>query len=230
MTAPTANIYGRTFHCRYNGFTGTCFSLDVDGKRYLITANHVVDGISDEGHIRISHKGEWIQLGVSLVGINTEKDVAVLAPEVPVGFGDPIKATSKGMIVGADVFFLGFPFGIEPKGGTEINEGFPVALVKKGIVAGLVQGSGEMFLDGTVAVGGSGGPVIRADRLPKEVVVVGVVTASQDEVRKVLDEHGSETNSTYFAHPGIGFATQIERATDLINANPIGPEVESYGS
>ncbi len=44
-----ANILNRTFHMSYGGSTGTCFTVDVDGRQYLVTARHVVqstDGLA----------------------------------------------------------------------------------------------------------------------------------------------------------------------------------------
>lgn len=65
----TTNILQRTFHIRCREASGTCFTLDVDGRRYLATARHVVAGIQGDGVIEIAHgNGKWLPLGVKLVG------------------------------------------------------------------------------------------------------------------------------------------------------------------
>ena len=64
----TANILQRTFRIRYRGGTGTCFTIDVGGKRYLITAKHVVDVIQDNETVDISHNRDWLPVRVRLVG------------------------------------------------------------------------------------------------------------------------------------------------------------------
>ena len=41
----TTNILRRTFRMRHRDKCGTCFTVDVDNRRYLVTARHLVETI-----------------------------------------------------------------------------------------------------------------------------------------------------------------------------------------
>ena len=66
---PTNVIY-RIFQIRWNDRSGTCFTIDVDGKQYLCTARHCLRDF-DSGQIKIFHEGTWKNLGVELVGFGS---------------------------------------------------------------------------------------------------------------------------------------------------------------
>lgn len=129
----TTNILQRTFHIRRHEASGTCFTLDVDGRQYLATARHVVAGIQGDGVIEIAHgNGKWLPLGVKLVGHGDgDADVSVLAPRVLFGAPHPLSITTAHLMLAEDLYFLGFPFGMSFDVG-ELNAGFPMPLVKKG--------------------------------------------------------------------------------------------------
>ena len=38
----TVNVHMRVYRIRRGKFEGTCFAIDVDGRQYMVTANHVV--------------------------------------------------------------------------------------------------------------------------------------------------------------------------------------------
>ena len=81
----TTNILQRTFRIQYGGFTGTCFTVDVDGRQYLITARHIVSSIAGPNMVQIQHENTWKSLAVELVGHGQgDIDVTVLAPPVQI--------------------------------------------------------------------------------------------------------------------------------------------------
>ena len=78
----TANILQRTFRMRHAEQSGTCFTLDVEGRRYLVTARHLVGTIGLCGIVEIQHSGKWMPVAVQLVGHGEgDLDVSVLAPQ-----------------------------------------------------------------------------------------------------------------------------------------------------
>ena len=78
----TSNILQRTFQIRYAGSTGTCFTIDVESRRYLVTARHVVESLENDAVVEISHNRAWVPLPVQLVGHGPEDiDLTVLAPQ-----------------------------------------------------------------------------------------------------------------------------------------------------
>lgn len=222
----TTNILQRTFHIQNDEITGTCFSVDVEGKRYLITAGHVVESIDESGVLEVSYKRNWVPLQVEVVGHGKEDiDVAVLAPEDVFGATHSLNLTMGHLRLGEDVYFLGFPYGLSMQVETKLNSGFPLPLVKKATVSALQFGGKPLLLDGHNNVGFSGGPVARRGTREGQTVI-GVVAGYEADTESVRDEHGNETPYTYATNTGIVIAHDIKHALDMIRANPIGPEVE----
>ena len=220
----TTNILQRTFHIRHNGQTGTCFTIDVQSKRYLITASHVVASILNDATVEISHNQNWIPARVKLVGhCARDIDIAVLAPQELFGSPFPLRLTTAGLTLAEDVYFLGFPYGMSMEG-TDLNGGFPLPLAKKAAVLALGIGDRPLLLDGHNNSGFSGGPVAR--RGTKEgQTIVGVISGFHGETRKVLDEKGNETQFTYTVNTGIVVAHDIRHALAIIETYPIGISV-----
>ena len=221
----TANILQRTFRIGYRGSAGTCFTIDVGGKRYLITAKHVVDGIQDDETVDISHNKDWLPIRVRLVGHGAgDIDVTVLAPQMMFGAAHSLKHSTAGVVLGEDIYFLGFPYGLSMEVKTDLNAGFPLPLVKKAAVSALGLEDGPILLDGHNNVGFSGGPVARRGTR-EEQTVIGVVLGFRYDRHKVLDEHGNETSNTYDTNTGIIIAHDIRHALAIIEKNPIGEHV-----
>lgn len=77
----TINIFARVFHIGYLGKTGTAFTIDVDNRQYLVTAKHVVKGLSFPGIIQIFHDKQWKNMEVKPIWCtNPSVDIVVLAP------------------------------------------------------------------------------------------------------------------------------------------------------
>ena len=197
----------------------------MGSKRYLITAKHVVDGIQDDETVHISHNRDWLPVRVRLVGHGAGGiDVTVLAPQVMFGAVHGLRHTTEGLLLGEDVFFLGFPYGLGMEVKTDLNAGFPLPLIKKAVVSALGQEDGPILLDGHNNVGFSGGPV--ASRGTKEEqTVIGVVSGYRYDRHNVLDEHGNKTSNTYDTNTGIVIAHDIRHALAIIEHNPIGERI-----
>ena len=106
----TANVLRRVFHFRHEEEPGTCFSIDVDGKQYLISADHLVNNLHGTGTVKIFHNGQWKSTDVRRVGYCEDGvDIAVLAPTILLTHPSLTLEPSMGnLIYGQDVFFLGF--------------------------------------------------------------------------------------------------------------------------
>ena len=222
----TANILQRTFRIHYKGETGTCFTIDVQGKRYLITAKHVVDSMPDDAVVDISHNRGWLPLRVRLVGHSDgDIDVTALAPQELFGSSHRLTVTTKGLVLAEDVYFLGFPYGLGMDVKTDLNAGFPLPLVKKAAVSALGLEDAPMLLDGHNNVGFSGGPVARRGT-KEEQTVIGVISGYRYDRQNVCDKDGNETSYTYDTNTGIIFAHDIRHALETISTNPIGISVD----
>src|SRR5262249_14046324 len=74
------NARERPFHIRWGEGWGTCFTFDVDGRRSLITARHVVEGFPESGDLLIAQHNGWRPPPVRRVGVaEPPVDIAVLS-------------------------------------------------------------------------------------------------------------------------------------------------------
>ena len=230
----TSNVIHRTFHIRYGSGTGSMFSIDRDGRQYLITAKHVVEGIVSGGSISVFHDKQWKNTTVEVVGMGAGgADVAVLT--CPVRLASPnllLEASADKLGYGQPVYFLGFPFGWGG-GGEYINRDFPMPFVKSGIVSAFIPGDvSRIFVDGHNNKGFSGGPVVFVPngQPQNEFRVAGVVASYPTPIMEpvvdntgnpILDSHNRPI--AYFQeNQGFVVAFDICHATELIDANPIG--------
>ena len=228
-------VINRIFHIRLGNAFGTAFAIDRNGKQYVITARHVVEGISTGDELQIFHEKRWKRTRVDVVGIGEKAvDVAVLACPIQLAPPYPLEASCDGLKYGQSIYFLGFPFGWGG-GAEEINRGFPIPFVKAGIVSAMTSGDAlRIFIDGHNNKGFSGGPVVfvPTGRPQNEFRVAGVVANYPISREPVVDRHGvpivgdhNEPHAYVQENPGFVVAFQIAHATDLIDSNPIGFEL-----
>ena len=218
----TNNILNRVFCFRYHHSQGTCFTIEVEGKQYLVTAQHIVKGISEADTIQILHNSEWKNLSVQLVG-HGQCDVTVLAPATQLSAKHRIEIDA-GFYLGQELRFLGFPYGLGIDMG-DVNRNFPVPLVKQGLLSGSAPGKfGEIWIDGYNNPGFSGGPVIcQSTEHSNTLRIIGVISGYRNEA-KILYLEDKVTPFQYFDNTGIVIASPISQATDIIEQNPIGVE------
>lgn len=231
----TANVIHRTFHIRSGNSSGTAFAIDRNGKQYLVTAHHVVEGIASSDNIEIYHEKRWKSVTVNVVGIGTDEiDVAVLSCSIQLVLPLPLTASTDGLSYGQLVYFLGFPFGWV--GGLErINLNFPMPFVKAGIFSGADEANSLIYIDGYGNPGFSGGPVVfrPEGRSSDDFQVAGIVShyprpslepIVNEKGCTIVDQHNKPI--AYFQeNPGFVVASEIKHATSLIDANPIGFEL-----
>jgi S1-C subfamily serine protease len=130
-----SNILHRTFRIQFAGQVGTCFTLDVEGKQYIVTARHVLPNAAHQATVQIQHESKWADLPCVVVGVGEgEVDIAVLAPPHVISPSLPLEPTTKAMFLSQDAYFLGFPYGLHAEVGA-LNANFPLPLVKKACVS-----------------------------------------------------------------------------------------------
>ena len=213
-SALTVNVMYRTFLIKWGASTGTAFTIDHEGKQYLVTARHVVEGIQSGNSIQIRHEKQWKDLPVTVVGIGKGKDldVAVLACSTPLSPTFPLVASGANLIYGQSVLFLGYPFGLELEGEISLNRGIPAPYVKAGIVSAMPEGDvTKLYLDAHNNEGFSGGPVVFDPQgHPRNDWRVAGVISSYLTLKKTSE------------NTGIAVAIGIRHVVELIDANPIG--------
>lgn len=220
-----SSIGGRTFCIRTEEGQGTAFTIDVDGKRYLITAQHVIGPNSTES-VSIESKSGQEQIDVELVGLTLpELDVAVLRPSKPIHDHNfrtkpvPIDSPIK---IGEDVYAFGFHMGLSTKVLNYSNFPYPVPLLRSYMISGFQENG--YFLDGFANPGASGGPVFSMDgTMP---IIIGVVVARRKEPSSLtVGRH--DAGPQVGLNSGIVMVTQIRLAMELIMRNPIGLEIDA---
>jgi S1-C subfamily serine protease len=223
----TSNIILRVFRIRYGGTEGSAFTLDVDKRQYLVTAKHVVGTLDGSDTIDVFAHSMWNANPVKLVGHSGgERDISVLALDHQLTPSRlTMNATSKGVIYGQDVHFLGFPYGLLGKF-LLTEHGHPLPLVKRATVS-LFQSDEVFLLDGHNNPGFSGGPVVFTEPGVNEYKVFAVISGYKSVDQGVLAggkpvyaDAGQPLVISY--NTGIIVAWAIDFAVQLARANPIG--------
>ncbi len=230
---PTSNILNRILPIRvevkeestFRINEGTVFTIEVDGRQYLITAKHVTNHQAVEV-IEIWRNGGWTAVKVKTVGVGKgNEDIIVLAADERLTTTFEIEIGSGGIVLGQNVKFLGFPLDIEVYM-TQAKE-WRVPVVKGGILTTIEseKGSSWLLVDGHGNKGFSGGPVIFKPREEntKTWRIAGVISRFEPEILSVIDSTGRKIEGLgVVGNSGIMVATGIEAALKLIKANPIG--------
>jgi hypothetical protein len=253
----TSNVFRRVLMIRPAGSEsfGTGFTLDADGRQYLITAKHVVAGMKTEGTIEIREGENWSPVSVKVFLCDDPIDIAVLVPPRQLTVTFPLEPTMADIRYGQDVYFVGFPYGLFTSG-QNVNGSFPVAFIKKAVMSASTNDHGAtlLFLDGQNNPGFSGAPIVyrdldktdftfkllgvvsgfRFDRNPvlKPVEIKPGEEKPEDMARgRIIKKNGhvyrlAETEELVDFNTGIIAGYSIQHALDLITKNPIGPKID----
>lgn len=191
----TANAFRRVLLIRAGDVFGTAFTIEVDGRQYLITARHVVAALQPEDTISYLRNDQWLPVKVKIIRYDDTKDVdiAVLVPPTQLTVTFSLDPTLKGIKFGQDVYLLGFPFGIATSGAS--NAGFPLPYVAKGVMSAEIheQGVSRIVVDAMTNHGLSGAPVIYRDLDQQSswvFRVAGVAVAFKRDATRVLRRLG----------------------------------------
>lgn len=212
---------------------GTSFTIDLEGRQYLVTARHVIDGLPFDGQgraeVRLKYADGWRREQVRLVGKGgSDLDVAVLAPSrLLTASKYTLLPTSEGVAMGQDCYFLGFPFGISfnlPNMGP-----LPHPFIKKATLSMIEQGRTSeprrVFLDGINNPGFSGGPIVfnpHNNRGNPEYRVLGLISGYRAAPAQVHGVHGPSPSDYIRENTGIIIGFLVTHVKDFIAANPIG--------
>ncbi len=225
----TSNIIQRVLLIRYGPVMGTGFTIDVDNRHYLITARHIVANIKAYDKIEIYESKRWKPIPVRFIDCGKTSDghnidVAVLVPDQQLTPLHPLRASGE-LIVGQDVFFLGFPYGLSVDG-TNVNGTYPLPFVKRALVSAFGFNSPEdvIFLDGINNPGFSGGPIVHDGLNRSGPVISGVISGFRSYDAVMIQQSGNLV--TLPINSGIIVATRIAHVLNAIKANPIGFELK----
>jgi hypothetical protein len=250
----TANVFERVLNVRVNAGTdhegtATAFTIDVDGREYLITAKHVVQELKETDKIDVFMNDAWAPLDVKVFRCADPVDIAVLIPphQLTVNFDLPFDKASY--FFGQDAYFLGFPYGIQmPVHGA--NGPYPLAVIKRGTISAQItvdvsKKEIQILLDGYNNPGFSGGPIVYRDLNQNTVTLnlAGVVSGFKPEVVPTMKEHDirspadagagakaqpwkiqKRANGTYFEYVDSG--TYVALNTGIVVGYLIEPAID----
>lgn len=220
-----AKVLQQVFQIRHKNNLGSCFTIDIDNRQYIITAKHCIENF-DHAQFQIYKDGVWKNIEVSFVGFGShDADIAVLSAKMCLSPRDSINTALGPIFIGQDLYFLGFPLGLRQEVG-DMNFGFPLPFVKKAILSALSDPHLDLeilFLDGYNNRGFSGGPVVfvPVGKKTTDFYIGAVVSAYYNETEKITSEN-IPVGLDYKTNSGIIISHSIEHAIDAIKANPIG--------
>ncbi|MCH8063732.1 MAG: hypothetical protein IH861_14650 [Chloroflexi bacterium] len=76
----TSNVLRRVVMIQAGDLAGTGFTIEVDGRQYLITAKHVVADFGETGSINVRRGDNSFPVNVKIFRCDDPIDIAVLVP------------------------------------------------------------------------------------------------------------------------------------------------------
>jgi hypothetical protein len=244
-----SNVLRRVLLIQTPKSRGTGFTIDVDGRQYLVTAKHVVADLKERDTIEIRNDEGWTKAKVKVYRCANSVDIAVLIPEKQLTVNFPLDPTIEGALLGQDLSFVGFPYGEFAMKGKAANGFRPFPLVKKAALSAMGE---VLILDGMGTHGFSGAPIVYRDlnKSGFEFRVAGVVFSYQPELLPVVsprlvkpnedlvnveswrifaNQDGTktilvDTKQRVASNVGILKGYNISFAVDLIKQHPEGPK------
>jgi S1-C subfamily serine protease len=224
---PTTNVIYRVLRTRSPAGTGSAFTIEVDGKQYLITARHNVKDPAAVAALELWIDGRWTPAAAArvLYPANGAVDIAALDLGRPVTITFPLEPTSAGLTLGQQVYFLGYPFGLSTSGPPGFGE---IPFLKSGIVSAIDARNPEatvLYVDGQNNPGFSGGPIVFWHTESGGFRVAGVISGYRNEALPVLrekdlrDPNARAYNDLYTrANSGIVVGYDIKHIVEAIRA------------
>jgi hypothetical protein len=226
---PTSNVIYRVLRIKTPTDTGSSFTIEVDGRQYLITARHLLEGFGSEGEVDLWMEGRWSRVRVRAIYPAKETvDIAALDPGRPLTVTFPLEPSAGGLTLGQQVYFLGYPYGLGTAGSVApAPPGFgEVPFLKSGIISAMDDRDPEanlFYLDGHNNPGFSGGPIVFWHSESGRFRVAGVVRGYRNEALPVLkkknldDPRAPAHNDLYTrANSGIVIGYDIRHIVDAI--------------
>lgn len=187
----TSNVLLRVRRIIVGHQVATAFTIEVDGRQYVITAKHVVSSITgSQGVVQLcSDHTTCADAPVTVLRCDDPIDIAVLVPSTQVSVAFPLPASLKSAIIGQDMFFVGFPLN-DSALTTRTNANESIGFVRKGTFSAQETTATftRIYLDGRNNSGFSGGPVVYPDlgRSGTEFRVAAVVSGYRSLYSEVM--------------------------------------------
>jgi S1-C subfamily serine protease len=202
-----------------NGF-GTAFEISHHNHLYLVTARHVVPDIPTENAVvqyRVGNEWKDLQTKKTIFPLSADVDIAIFDLDQTSNeqfYVNPMEGES-GPTFGQQVWFLGYPFGIE----SELTNKSTLPFLKRGIMSAVDSrnlGAVVFYIDGFNNPGFSGGPVIFFDFKSHEYKILSVVKGYINDTAKTI-ANKQQVDTSYLVNSGIMISYSITNALEAIN-------------
>ncbi len=226
--AVPVEILNRTLLIQNGDIFGTAFALDYEGTLYIVTARHVVEGLPETKaviHVYRARKPYEIATTRTLFPASKDVDIAVFDTGEKVEHPFQIKSVEMGgVMMGQQVWFLGYPYGLESRfsGGENRPKGeAPVTaapFIKRGTMSAIDGTNPDavvLYIDGFNNPGFSGGPIVYWDLSKHTYGIVGVVQGYRADNAKVV-VNGKQAESNVLVNSGILIGYSIDHAIQAI--------------
>jgi len=211
----TSEVYSRVLAIRHGLQQGIAYRIEMPDGDFFVTSSLVVDGLGDSGRIDVFHGGLWKSLPASVVWADqAEMGIAILSIPVELPRLGPIRIGLGGIVLGQDIYFLGYPYGFVE----EINHSFdlPLPFVKKGVLSQVSPGEyNRFFIDGIYNPGFAGGPVAFRNVETNALQIAGIIIRSYEVLSPVYSNRGQPTDFAARVDTGIILAHDIQKAIEL---------------
>ncbi|MGB8888513.1 MAG: serine protease [Candidatus Korobacteraceae bacterium] len=217
--AVPTEILERTIFIKAGNEEGTAFTVDYQGKMYLLTARHVVAGLpTTNATIQVWQDEHWKEYKTvkTIFPASSDVDIAVFetSEKVPTPYEIKPQDTSGVVTMGQQVWFLGYPFGIA----SHFQGGKRAPFMKRGTMSAIDATSPDavvIYIDGFNNPGFSGGPIVFWDFSKHAYEILGVVQGYKEDSAKILI-NGQHVNTQLLVNTGILAGYSIKHAMDAI--------------
>ena len=221
---PAEIIYRVFWITRDSKPEGTGIVIDVEGKQYFITAQHVASKCAYQPELRIGDGDSWTSRTITwdYVGENQQADVAVLAADrllcpdrlyLDVG--------SQDLTYGMVGYALGFPTALETHEISVTDEGHPMPV--PALAVAYFSGGDYACCSGYITSGYSGGAVVfpKPGSTTNEWVLTGII-AGFPWLRRPIDMDGAPVEFAAREHTGLIRNVPIGLVEEIIKSKPLG--------
>ena len=203
---------------------GSAFTIDYNGKLYLVTARHVISGVADsDAIIEVRRTSSWedYKTTKTLYPSSADVDIAVFETSEtavqPFGIAPTGTLTTAGVTFGQQVWFIGYPFGMSsvPAKDSDISA---LPFMKRGSMSAVDASNPDAvvyYIDGFNNPGFSGGPVVYWEFATHTYKILGVVKGYRPDTAKAVI-NGRQVDTNILINSGIIVTYSIRHALDAI--------------
>lgn len=213
-------ILRRVMRIRFEKYGGTAFTIESHGKQFLVTAKHLFENAAFPAstQIMLLIGTEYKTFDVDIrYPTEPKADIAVIKLKKE-QFLTPVYNnvnSTEGLVLGQDVFFVGFPYEYDTILGLFPGGNMPIPFVKKACMSAILQDSaGTILLDGLNNPGFSGGPVCfkKVGSNEKTMHIIGVISGYRCFPQPLLGQNNMPTPLYVQENTGIIIVSDIKHA------------------